>query len=34
MSRNAAMLATIHAPAGPPTAWTTATTYAGRTRLP
>ena len=31
MSRNAAMLATIHAPAGPPTAWATATTYAGRT---
>jgi hypothetical protein len=31
MSRNAGMLATIHPPAHPPTAWATASTYAGRT---
>jgi ABC-2 type transport system permease protein len=31
MSRNAGMLATIAPPAHPPTAWATASTYAGRT---
>lgn len=31
MSRNAGMLASINPPANPPTAWATASTYAGRT---